>query len=277
MSDARSLYHDALPGPGRADARTLLVMHGGLGWDHSYLRPALDALGAHARVVYYDHRGNGRSAPPDDWGAVTHATWADDAVALIDHLGLDRVVLFGHSYGGFLALEAALRHADRLDGLILCSTAPDPAYFGATMAAVEAAHPEAAAVLAAVARAEPLAGADAFAAGVRTLAPVYTRDPAVAERAVERVRWNSDALIHAFGRCLPAYDVSARLHEIRTPTLVLAGRHDVIPHPAHGAERLHAALPHSELVLFEHSAHLPFAEEPEAFTAAVADWLARLP
>src|SRR4051794_5275320 len=94
--------------------RPLLVMHGGLGLDHAYFRPWLDALGDVSELIYYDHRGNGKSARPTDWSGVTHATWADDADALREQLGHERITLYGHSYGGFLALEYALRHADHL-------------------------------------------------------------------------------------------------------------------------------------------------------------------
>ncbi len=102
----------------------MLLMHGGLGYDHTYFRPWLDVLGERTELIYYDHRGNGRSSRPESWEGITHETWAQDADALREHLGHERVLLFGHSYGGFLAQEYALRYPERLEGLILCSTAP---------------------------------------------------------------------------------------------------------------------------------------------------------
>lgn len=100
----------------------MLVMHGGLGIDHTCLRPWLDALGDIAELVFYDHRGNGRSArPPLD--EVDHATWVADADALRERLGHDQVVVLGHSYGGFLAMRYALAHPGRVRGLVLVSTA----------------------------------------------------------------------------------------------------------------------------------------------------------
>ncbi|MEJ2560758.1 MAG: alpha/beta hydrolase, partial [Anaerolineae bacterium] len=100
-----------------------LVMHGGLGVDHSYLHPWLDPLGDMLHLIYYDHRRNGRSgrAPKE---TMTHAQLAADADALRSHLGFDRVAILGHSYGGFIALEYGLRYPAQVSHLILMDTAP---------------------------------------------------------------------------------------------------------------------------------------------------------
>src|SRR5262245_56401526 len=100
-----------------------LVMHGGLGFDHTYLHPWLDPLGDTLQLIYYDHRGNGRSGrPPKE--TMTHAQFAADAAALASYLGHEKVAVLGHSYGGFIGLEVALRHPDRLSHLVLVDTAP---------------------------------------------------------------------------------------------------------------------------------------------------------
>src|SRR5579864_9005276 len=101
-------------------------MHGGLGLDHTYFRPSLDSLArseGHPQIIYYDHRGGGRSRR-EPLDGVTHATWAGDADALRAHLGHERVVLLGHSYGDYLALDYVLAHPERVAALILVSTAP---------------------------------------------------------------------------------------------------------------------------------------------------------
>ena len=102
----------------------MLMMHGGLGLDHTYFRPWFDALCSHMELIYYDHRSNGRSERPDNLAGISHDTWIADAEALRAELGHDRIILFGHSYGGALALEYALKYGDRLAGLVLCCTAP---------------------------------------------------------------------------------------------------------------------------------------------------------
>ena len=106
----------------------VLCLHGGLGLDHSYFRPWLDPLAEGARVVYYDHRGNGRSPEPQDWSRVDHDVWVSDIEELRRHLDLERVFLFGHSYGGYFAQQYALDYPDRVLGLILCDTSPAADY-----------------------------------------------------------------------------------------------------------------------------------------------------
>jgi proline iminopeptidase len=101
-----------------------LVMHGGLGGDHSALHPWLDPLGDVMRLVYYDHRGNGHSGrPPSE--TITFERLCADADALRDHLGFEKVAILGYSFGGCIALEYALRYPEHLSHLILLSTAPN--------------------------------------------------------------------------------------------------------------------------------------------------------
>src|SRR2546426_3253877 len=86
-----------------------LVMHGGLGVDHTQFREWLDPLGDVLRLVYYDHRGNGRSGrPPIE--TLSHDQLVADADGLRTHLGFERIAVMGHSYGGCLALLYALQY-----------------------------------------------------------------------------------------------------------------------------------------------------------------------
>jgi pimeloyl-ACP methyl ester carboxylesterase len=92
----------------RGHGPPLLAIHGGLGLDHTYMKSTLAPLEQDFSVTYYDQRGNGRS----DRGAATTLTMeqlADDAAALLGHLGHREAVVFGHSYGGFVAQELAIR------------------------------------------------------------------------------------------------------------------------------------------------------------------------
>ena len=255
----------------------VLVLHGGLGLDQSTLRPWLDPLGDRARLVFLDLRGCGRSEPIPAGAPVTHATWVDDADALRDHLGLDRWTVFGHSYGGFLALEYALRYPERTSGLVLCSTAPAFAHAEVAVANAEArGTPEALAALAG-ALAGPSPSDAAFEATWRALAPLYLHRPTpeALSAITDGIRYRAEAFNASQGRCLPTYDVRDRLGEITAPTLVVGGRHDWAYPPEYGAIPLAEGIPGAELVLLEQSGHFPFVEEPDAFRAAVSGWLDR--
>jgi proline iminopeptidase len=100
-----------------------VVLHGGLGVDHCAYR-SLDGLAGDLRLIYFDHRGNGRSARPDP-ATLTMSGWADDAVAVgRDLAGREPLVVIGHSYGGFIAQELAIRHPDSVQALVLACTTP---------------------------------------------------------------------------------------------------------------------------------------------------------
>jgi len=100
---------------------TLLLLHGGPGFDHSSFKPAYSALADIAQVIYLDHRGNGRSetGPQEDW---TLAQWGDDVRAFCDALDVRHPIVLGVSFGGFVALSYASRHPSHPATLILIST-----------------------------------------------------------------------------------------------------------------------------------------------------------
>src|SRR4051812_28757928 len=105
------------------------MLHGGLGVDHTLYQSTLGPLGARLRLVYLDHRGNGRSGRPPI-GTITMEQLADDAAALARHLGLEQVVVFGHSYGGLAAQELAPRHPELVSAPAVVD--PTPGQLGAT-------------------------------------------------------------------------------------------------------------------------------------------------
>jgi proline iminopeptidase len=254
------------------DGLPCLVMHGGLGYDHTYLHPWLDALGDRMRLIYYDHRGNGRSGrPPIE--TLTHDQLAADADALRRHLDLDRVAVMGQSYGGFIALEYALRYPERLSHLILIGTAPAFDY----LEVVRANARRRGATEQMLRALEMVPDSDeAMAWKASTIGPLYWHafNPPLAARAFGNTVYSASASSRA--RVLrQAYDVVARLPEIQAPTLITVGRDDFACPPAQ-AERLRAGIPRSELVVFERSGHFPYLEEPAAFFAAVRSWLSRV-
>ena len=101
----------------------LVLMHGGPGVDHTTLLP-FHPLADHFTLVFYDHRCNGRS----EGAAVSSMTWENltaDAEALRQMLGFDKWAVLGHSFGGMVALEYALRYPQSLSHLVLMDTCGD--------------------------------------------------------------------------------------------------------------------------------------------------------
>lgn len=103
--------------------RPVVVLHGGPGADHEYLRPGFDALADRRELIYYDQRGGGRSPVPRD----VPVGWTEqvaDLEALRQHWDIEQLTLVGYSWGGLLAMLYALEHPGRLGRLALVSPAP---------------------------------------------------------------------------------------------------------------------------------------------------------
>ena len=110
-----------IDGERMAERPTLIVMHGGPGFDHSTMRPYFDRFADTHQVVYIDHRGNGRSTgDPDSW---TLAQWGEDVKAFCDALGIEKPIVYGNSFGGMVAMAYAARYPGHPAKLILSSTA----------------------------------------------------------------------------------------------------------------------------------------------------------
>src|SRR5438046_2939547 len=98
-------------GPLMREKPTLLLLHGGPGFDHSMFKPQLSQLCDIAQVIYLDHRGNGRSEEgPRE--ASTLAQWGDDVRGFCEALGIARPIVWGTSFGGMVAMAYATRHPD---------------------------------------------------------------------------------------------------------------------------------------------------------------------
>lgn len=258
--------------------RPVFVMHGGLGIDHTAFRPWLDPLGDRYQLIFYDHRGNGRSERPASLADVDHGTWADDAEALRKYLGHERIVILGHSYGGVLGQEFALRYGDRLDGLILLTSLPAWDYEDTILANARARGTPEQIDFVENGLTDPVADDDAMKEIWGLILPLYFKDydPEIGAALAANMSCSAAAFNRGFIECLPQFNVLSRLKEITAPTLVLAGRYDWITPVVECSERLHAGIPNSELVVFEESAHFPHIEEQERFLTVVGDWLDKL-
>lgn len=249
--------------------RPCFVLHGGLGLDHTYLHPWLDPLSERLQLVYLDHRGNGRSGrPPPE--TLTFAQFCADLEALRIHLRHDQIMLLGHSYGGFIALEYAWRYPERVSHLLLVDTVAALDFDDEMQANLERIQP-APEILSALA-----AGAESDAALqqiVQTIAPLYfhTFDADRAKAAFQHIQWS--AMANSRGvEIMSSYNMLPHLPELHAPALCLVGASDflaLVPQ----VQRLAQGLPDAEMVVLDQAGHLPFIEQPDAFLQAVSSWL----
>jgi proline iminopeptidase len=253
----------------------LLCLHGGPGWDHQYLRPALDRLANLVELVYVDLPGSGRSPAVQTHPDGPLAAQVEALESLRSKLEISHVVLFAHSFGGLVALAYTLRYPERVRGLILVSAYAAFGDVASTFPLVFQRATDEQRTLLTTAFADPPATDEAMALTTRSVLPLYSvspLDPGLDR--FEHVRYRSAPFAEAVRETFPVADFTPRLREIGAPTLVLAGRHDWIAPPEGAAGVLAAEIPNANLVTLEESAHLPFLEEPDTFAHHVTDWLA---
>lgn len=253
-----------------------LVMHGGLGVDHTYFRPALDPLGDAFKLIFYDHRGHGRSGRPPI-NTITYEQLAADANALRETLGYDKIGVIGNSVGGYIALHYAIRHQKNISYLILIDTAPAFDYLRELLDNVKSKNPTPEIIAILNAPAAPTI--EEFRHRFKVLQPLYFYDfnhevKEMTDEILEKMILNPEvaALNDAL---MPKYNVSSQLTKIEVPTLILVGDDDFICPPSQ-AKRMHNSIPNSELIIFERCGHYPFYEVPDEFFRVIHDWFKRV-
>jgi proline iminopeptidase len=272
MSDSANLFVEMI---GDAPGKPLLIAHhGGPGVSyHGEAKSSFEFLSDRFRVLVFDARGSGQS---DDTPPLTHARLVADVDELRQWAGAETFVMAGGSYGGFITLEYALAHPDRVTALILRDTSADAVSLGArsidfalNSPRVKVDHAQLIRLFAGKVPDE----ADMISA-MESILPLYAGaadDPGVESLGVApALRFKThNAFFSGDGQ---RFNVVARLGEIRAPTLVVVGRHDWIT-PVSCSEEIHAGIPGAELVIFEKSGHSPPADEPALFQATVHRFL----
>jgi pimeloyl-ACP methyl ester carboxylesterase len=248
---------------------TIVLLHGGPGFDHTpfkaYYAPLVDI----AQLVYYDHRANGRSqdGPRDRWNL---DQWADDLRTLCDVLGIERPIVFGASFDGFVALNYAVRHSDHPAKLILASTACRIRLERALAMFERLGGPQVRAVAERFFSEPTSDNRDEY---LRVCGPYYAQRPRPPE-ILARVTHRHEVTEHFFRGELLRFDVSEGVGAIRCPVLLLSGELDPIV-TIEDAEDLAAALPRDRLrlVRFPNAGHLLALEQPEAVLGQIRQFV----
>ena len=259
-------------GPSMRAKPTLVLLHGGPGYDHSGFKPAFSRLADIAQIVYVDHRGHGRSdrCPASEW---TLDTFADDVVRLCDALGITRPVVLGQSFGGFVAQRYIARHPAHPGKVVLSSTSP---HLGLERK---------------LAMFERLGGATA-----RKVADAFWRAPSAAtwapynevckphyntrapgnDEATRRIVFNEEILFASAGGEQQSMNLLPGLARAQCPVLVMAGRLDPVC-PLDDSKDIHAALPQRwrQLAVFDRSGHGAWCDEPDAAFALLREFILR--
>jgi proline iminopeptidase len=260
----------------------LLLMHGGPSLDHTTLLD-LQPLGDQFTLIFYDHRCNGRSEGAEV-SSMTFENLTADAEALRQALGFDRWAVLGHSFGGNVALEYALRYSQSLSHLVLMNTCGDQWWANHNAPELLAKREFSAAAVEAARRFfNGQVTPDEYLPTIMKFINAYSyhssiwQHPSLISLALKLglgppMKVRPEALIFGY-QMLQGWSVMDRLSEIKLPTLVTAGRYDFLFPPEHQAI-LADRIPNARLELIECAGHNPQVEQPEIVIEIIRNFLA---
>jgi proline iminopeptidase len=276
--NAQLYYRDVGQGP------PIILLHGGPDFDHHYLLPDMDRLADAFRLIYYDQRGRGKSAAnvrPED---VSIQSETDDLDRVRQYFGLESVAVLGHSWGGLLAMEYAIRHPRRVSRLILLNPSPashdDAMFFRQER---RAKFPDDMEMLRVLASRPGYAEGDhaAEAAYYRVHYRTTLRPPELLDRLMRHLRVGAtpegirkaraiEDRLYAETWALSDYDLLPKLTRLSIPTLVIHGDYDFVPTAcsAHIAQ----AISEAHLVVLKDCGHFSYMERPDQVRQELTDF-----
>ncbi|UDY37828.1 alpha/beta fold hydrolase [Dermatobacter hominis] len=251
---------------------TLIVLHGGPGSDHSSFRPYMDRFADTHQVLLVDHRGNGRSDGWDDPASWNLDTWADDVVRLCDVLGIERPVVLGLSFGGFVAIRYAARHPDHPAAIVLASTKART-HEDESAARFHALGGERAEATYRRIYTDRDLAPDAWVDYVTVNMPLY--NPTPSPFGPGRSIMNLELLVDFTGGEHVDMDLRDDVRRIAVPTLLLAGSEDPMTPPSCSEEILERLAPGlGTMAIVAGAGHGTFRDRPEESEAILRDFLA---
>jgi len=243
-----------------------LLLIAGLASDSQSWLPVVEELSQHYRVILPDNRGAGRTEPQDV--EISIKAIADDCMALLNHLGFSSANILGHSMGGFVALDCAIRYPERVSKLILESTSAfcsprNTALFSDWYSYLQ--------------------NGMALDLWFRNIfywifSESFFTDAAVLHNAVKlAVEYPYPQTVNAFGNQVKAiedFNCLEEINRISSPVLVVLGREDML-FPPEENKRLLKTIPGGSIAIIEGAAHSIHMEKPDEFLRIVRNFLAR--
>ena len=264
--------------------RPLILLHGGPGSTHDYFLPHVLPLARSRQLVFIDERGSGKSQRLEDHSRYSLEAMSADVEAVRVGLGLGQVDLLGHSFGGILAQDVAIRYPGSIRRLVLASTGSSAARINADFKAIkDSLDPDLRARIEAL-EARGIIGPDgAQLPEYRQLADqaegpynYFVRPPAWSESGeslgwdVLNQMWGAKSDFHIDGN-LKGFDFTPELRKLKIPALVIYGDHDMVSDAT--ARESHEALARSQLVEIPRSAHMTMVDQNGAFNDAILRFL----
>jgi len=249
------------------------IIHGGPGVDHTSYKPCFSPLSHHLQLVYFDHRGQGRSARGLK-ETYTLDNNVDDMEALRQYLGLEKIVLMGSSYGGMVALSYAVKYPQNVSHLIVIATAANSRFLERAQEILAERGNEEQKAVALQLWSGNFENEEQLRQFFRVMGSMYSQsnEGKLNSPDSDQTILSVDAINVAFSGFLNDYNILNKLHKITSPTLVIAGRHDWICAPEF-SEEIAQAIPNAQLKIFENSGHLIRVDEPQLMLNEIARFL----
>jgi proline iminopeptidase len=272
----------------------LVIVHGGPGASHDYFLPHLLPLMRTNRLIFIDERGSGKSSKLEDPKEYTVASMVEDLEAVRVGLGLGKISLLGHSFGGVIVQAYALKYQKHLSHLILGSTFASTKELNEALARMKAAmEPKDRERITSLEAAglfgkgevwehgrypeeyAKLAWGKGYFPYLYQKRPDPTYDPVSSNTDtawdVYREMWGSDGEFVVDGN-LKEVEYVDRLSEIKVPTLIIVGDHDESDPKM--SKEMHEKIAGSQLVILPDSGHMTFVDQPEQFLKTVREFVA---
>lgn len=263
---------------GRGD--TIVILHGGPGFSHQYMKPQLDSLlSSHFTLLYYDQRGSGWSTGEKDTLRLNVENFVEDLEQIRDHFKLAKLNLLGHSFGGLLGMYYSIQYPQKVKSLILVD--PDAASYELRtpyqIKMIDSRLTEEQELFL-----DSLENTESFlnydpaihTKYYKTFLTTYFANPD--DTAKLYLGFDSisipklDHTNQIVRRNLGNYDIHGQLPKIKSKTLIMQGTESVFS--VEGARAIHSRIPNSEIHLFDDCGHFEYIEAPDQFKNLILDF-----
>lgn len=260
---------------------TIVVLHGGPGLSHKYMKPQLDSLlSSYFTLLYYDQRGSGWSEGEMDSSRLNIESFVRDLEEVRIHFKLNKINLLGHSFGGLLAMFYSIENPNKVNSLILVD--PDAASYELRTpyqikiinARLSTSQQE---YLDRIEQSDKFINydPDTYEDYYKTFLTTYFANPldtakldlGFDSKSVPKINTTNGIVRANLGK----YDIHSQLANIDSRTLIVQGTQSVFS--VEGAMSIKQQIPNSDIHLFENCGHFAYIESPEKFKRIVLDFM----
>lgn len=263
----------------------IIVLHGGPGLDQGYLLPQMLEFAKDHRIIFYDQRGSGKSLDTKLTPSFINMNqFVQDLETVRMRFGLKKFVLLGHSWGGLLAMNYAIKYPDKLSALILLNTAPADyqgvqAFFKElkkrTLPIKQQIKP-----LFNSKDVEKLTQAE-ISQLYKLLFSVYFFDRQdIAKLSLDMTEKSAKSglkvleLMAQTSSLKPTTNLYSQLRKLKVPILIVHGKQDIVP--LWTAKQIHDVIPHSQFIPVEECGHFVYIEKPDQLSLKIRNFLTEL-